>query len=226
MATFESLTLGGCAPTPAGLLPEGDRRPAPDLVRCDHVGGRAADPKARGWWENERFHLKTMLHRDALCRFFLEEYAPSPIIAPWNGGSGFYPKDNKDGFGPLASGIIAKRFIPVAKTIKVALHIIARQKLTQSPKENVKIEFVAALRAEIPMRRSLDRRGACTVQGQARLPATSGHWRKRRTTRFHEQFHAAARLEKETLGDLRCNIGQTIGRGAAASRECALRHAG
>ena len=150
MATFESLTLGGCAPTPLAsyLKAIGVLR----LISSDanHVGGRAADPKARGWWENERFHLKTMLHRDALCRFFLEEYAPSPIIAPWNGGSGFYPKDNKDGFGPLASGIIAKRFIPVAKTIKVALHIIARQKLTQSPKENVKIEFVAALRAEIP----------------------------------------------------------------------------
>ena len=150
MTTPESLTLGGCAPTPLAsyLKAIGVMR----LISSDanHVGGRAADPKARGWWENERFHLATTLHRDALCRFFLEEYAPSPIIAPWNGGSGFYPKDNKDGFGPLASGIIAKRFIPVAKTIKVALHIIARQKLTQSPKENVKIEFVAALRAEIP----------------------------------------------------------------------------
>ena len=150
MTTPESLTLGGCAPTPLAsyLKAIGVLR----LISSDanHVGGRAADPKARGWWENERFHLATTLHHDALCRFFLEEYAPSPIIAPWNGGSGFYPKDNKDGFGPLASGIIAKRFIPVAKTIKVALHIIARQKLTQSPKENVKIGFVAALRAEIP----------------------------------------------------------------------------
>ena len=101
MTTPESLTLGGCAPTPLAsyLKAIGVMR----LISSDanHVGGRATDPKARGWWENERFHLATTLNRDALCRFFLEEYAPSPIIAPWNGGSGFYPKDNKDGFGPL-----------------------------------------------------------------------------------------------------------------------------
>ena len=150
MATPEPLTLGGCAPTPLAsyLKAIGVLR----LISSDanHVNGRAADPKARGWWENERFHLKTVLHSDALCRFFLEEYAPSPIIAPWNGGSGFYPKDNKDGFGPLTSRIIAKRFITMAKTIEVASHVVARRELTQSPKGDDKIEFVAALRAEIP----------------------------------------------------------------------------
>ena len=150
MATPEPLTLGGCAPTPLAsyLKAIGILR----LISSDanHVSGRAADPKARGWWENERFHLKTALHRDALCRFFLEEYAPSPIIAPWNGGSGFYPKDNKDGFGPLTSRIIAKRFITMAKTIEIASHVVARRELTQSPKGDDKIEFVAALRAEIP----------------------------------------------------------------------------
>ena len=150
MTTPEPLTLGGCAPTPLAsyLKALGVLR----LISSDasHVSGRAADPKARGWWENERFHLKTRLDRDALCRFFLDEYAPSPIIAPWNGGSGFYPKDNKDGFGPLTSETTAKRFIPLAKAIKVASHVIARRELTQSPKESAKIEFVAALRAEVP----------------------------------------------------------------------------
>ena len=155
MTTPESWTLGGCAPTPLAsyLKAIGVLR----LISSDanRVGGRAADPKARGWWENERFHLKTLLHCDALCHFFLEEYAPSPIIAPWNGGSGFYPKDNKDGIGLLASETVAKRFTPMAKTIKVASRLVARQKLTQSPKVSVKMEFVAALRSEIP-REALD----------------------------------------------------------------------
>ena len=150
MKTLESLTLGGCAPTPLAsyLKAIGVLR----LISSDanHVGGQAADPKARGWWENERFRLKTALDRDALCRFFLEEYAPSPIVAPWNGASGFYPKDNKDGFGPLSSEIVAKRFIPMAKTIEVASHVVARRELTQSPKEKDKIEFVSTLRAELP----------------------------------------------------------------------------
>ena len=150
MTTIESLTLGGCAPTPLAsyLKAIGVLR----LISSDanHVSGYAADPKARGWWENERFHLKTVLDHDTLCRFFLEEYAPSPIIAPWNGGSGFYPKDNKDGFGPLTSEIIAKRFVPMAKTIGVASHVVARQELTKQPEDAAKIEFVAALRAEVP----------------------------------------------------------------------------
>ena len=150
MTTLESLTLGGCAPTPLAsyLKAIGVLR----LISSDanHVSGRAADPKARGWWGNERFHLKTVLDHDTLCRFFLEEYAPSPIIAPWNGGSGFYPDDNKDGFGPLASENIAKRFLPMAKTIGVASHVAARQELTKQPEGAAKIEFVAALRAEVP----------------------------------------------------------------------------
>ena len=150
MTTPESLTLGGCAPTPLAsyLKAIGVLR----LISTDanHVDGRAADPKARGWWRNERFHLKTVLSRDALFRFFLEEYAPSPIIAPWNGGSGFYPKDNKDGFGPLTAQNVAKRFAAMARTIKVASHVVATRELAQSPKGKEKAEFVAALRAEIP----------------------------------------------------------------------------
>ena len=202
MTMPEPLTLGGCAPTPLAsyLKALGVLR----LISSDanHVSGRAADPNARGWWENERFHVRTRLDRDALCRFFLYGYAPSPIIAPWNGGSGFYPKDNKDGFGPLTSENIAKRFIPLAKAIKVASHVIARRELTQSPKESVKFEFVAALRAEVPDEALDWIDAALALSGdRPRLPATSGHRRKRRTTRFHEQFHAAPRLEQEALGD-------------------------
>ena len=93
MATFESTTLDGCAPTPLAsyLKALGVLR----LISSDanHVDGRAADPKARGWWEGERFHIRTALDRAALCRFFLNDYAPSPIIAPWNGRAGFLEGD-------------------------------------------------------------------------------------------------------------------------------------
>lgn len=93
MAAFESITLEGCAPTPLAsyLKALGVLR----LLSSDanHVGGKAADPKVRGWWEGERFHIRTALDRDALCKFFLDEYAPSPIIAPWNGRAGFLEGD-------------------------------------------------------------------------------------------------------------------------------------
>ncbi len=150
MTTFESLTLGGCAPTPLAsyLKALGVLR----LLSSDanHVTGSAADPKARGWWENEHFHLTTTLPHEALQRFFLEDYAPSPIIAPWNGGSGFYPKDNKDGFEPLSSAAAARRFAPIAEAIEIASGVIARRNLTRQPDGDTKFELVASLRADLP----------------------------------------------------------------------------
>ncbi len=55
------------------------------------------DAEARGWWSPACFCLESRLDPEALVEFFLRRYAPTPILAPWNGGSGFYPKDRKVG---------------------------------------------------------------------------------------------------------------------------------
>ncbi len=87
--------LDGCTPTPlAGYLK------ALGVLRLiatpdNSVTGEAADPTARGFWKDEAFHLETRLDRESLLRFFLEDYAPSPIVAPWNAGSGFYFQERK-----------------------------------------------------------------------------------------------------------------------------------
>jgi len=152
MATIETMALDGCTPTPLAsyLKALGILR----LISSDanHVGGQAADPKARGWWEDERFHIRTTLDRAVLYRFFLDDYAPSPIIAPWNGGSGFYPNDNKDGFGPLAAESVAKRFRLFAEAVGIASHAVSRHALAEPPKNYAKIELVSTLRAEYPDR--------------------------------------------------------------------------
>ena len=93
MTTAERLTLNGCAPTPLASYLK-----ALGVLRllsspANHVDGKAADPQARGWWEHERFHLTTTLGPDGLLHYFLEAYAPSPIIAPWNGRAGFLEGD-------------------------------------------------------------------------------------------------------------------------------------
>ena len=148
--TGEPLALHGCAPTPLAsyLKALGVLR----LVSspANHVSGEAADPHARGWWENERFHLRTTLSRDALLHFFLHDYAPSPIIAPWNGGSGFYPKDNKDGFDPLAAQRVAERFEHISSAIQSAARMLDSRALTERPEGKAKVELVAALRAGLP----------------------------------------------------------------------------
>lgn len=79
--TCNNLELTGCTPEPlmAYLKALGVLR----LV------GEQKDSEARGWWKNDVFWLRTSLDRDALVKFFLEEYRPTPILSPWNGDGGF-----------------------------------------------------------------------------------------------------------------------------------------
>ena len=49
-----------------------------------------ADPDARLSWLGGVARLNSQFDRDGLPSFFLKQYRPTPITAPWNGGSGFY----------------------------------------------------------------------------------------------------------------------------------------
>ena len=146
----ERLTLDGCSPTPLASYLK-----ALGVLRllssaANNVSGEAADPGVRGWWEGERFHLRTVLGRDGVLGFFLHEYAPSPVIAPWNGGSGFYPKDNRDGFGPMSSDSVAERFQPFSLAIRVASDTLKGLDLHIRPQGDAKATLVAMLRARLP----------------------------------------------------------------------------
>ena len=62
------------------------------------------DPSVRGCWRNGSFVLaSSSMTEQLLLRFFLKEYAPTPLVSPWNGGSGFYPGDRKDGIDAIAN---------------------------------------------------------------------------------------------------------------------------
>ena len=96
MAEHETLVLDGCVPTPLASYLK-----ALGILRllsspANNASGDAADPHARSWWDNERFHLRTTLRRDDLIHFFLEDYAPTPIIAPWNGRAGFLEGEGQE----------------------------------------------------------------------------------------------------------------------------------
>lgn len=115
--------LTGCSPTPLAHYLKG--------LGILRLVAEQTDPKARGWWRNEAFHLATTLDEEALQRFFLEEYRPTPIIAPWNGGSGFYPKDNKTGIDAIAQSV-ADRFAPYREAIEWGRSVVGG--LEESPK--------------------------------------------------------------------------------------------
>jgi CRISPR-associated protein Csx17 len=93
------------------------------------------DPEARGYWRDEGFHLVTSLDRAALLDFLATRYAPTPLVAPWNGGSGFYPKDSQVGIGAIRAAS-ARRLVPYQQAIaQAALAVVGRE---VSPKEDEK----------------------------------------------------------------------------------------
>ncbi len=148
----ELLILRGCSPTPLSSYLK-----ALGVLRLlssgrNSVTHKPADPLVRGWWEGEQFYLRTSLERAEMIRFFLHDYAPSPVIAPWNGGSGFYPGDNKDGFQLLALDPeeIAERFRPFSKAIRSASEILRLLDLSVQPNGDSKEKLVALLRARLP----------------------------------------------------------------------------
>jgi CRISPR-associated protein Csx17 len=62
-----------------------------------------ADPSARGHWSTDGFVLTTVLSQQELLDFFLGSYTPTSIVSPWNGGSGFAPKDNTEALEVIAT---------------------------------------------------------------------------------------------------------------------------
>ncbi|MBX5437003.1 MAG: type I-U CRISPR-associated protein Csx17 [Alicyclobacillaceae bacterium] len=110
-----------------------------------------ADPDARGWWRNESFHLESRLDRDTLMRFFLYEYRPTPIIAPWNGGSGFYAH-RKTASATLDS--ILRSATPRLKlyrdVIRQTLDIVEMMGLSEQPTDEAKLTLLAECRNRLP----------------------------------------------------------------------------
>ena len=61
------------------------------------------DCKTRGRWQNDVFTMSSDLDKDGLVCFFLKEYSPTPIVAPWAGGCGFFAKDNHQAVDEIAT---------------------------------------------------------------------------------------------------------------------------
>ncbi|KXK01021.1 MAG: hypothetical protein UZ03_NOB001002373 [Nitrospira sp. OLB3] len=81
------LQLAGCRPEPLAHYLK-----ALGILR---LVSEQVDPEVRGWWADDVFWLRTKLSPEEVEQFLLEAYRPTPIIAPWNGGSGFYYQEEK-----------------------------------------------------------------------------------------------------------------------------------
>ncbi len=77
--------LHGCTPTPLAAYLK--------ALGIFRLVSNQADDQARGCWRDEHFVLFTRLDEEELERFFLESYAPTPFVSPWNKGGGFLTHD-------------------------------------------------------------------------------------------------------------------------------------
>ncbi len=84
--------LYGCTPTPLASYLKA--LAVLRLVAEAHSEG-GGDADATGFWRNDVFVLRTKLTKEELRAFFLDRYQPTPLLSPWNGGSGFYFQEGK-----------------------------------------------------------------------------------------------------------------------------------
>lgn len=140
MAMHE-VALRGCRPTPLAHYLK-----ALAILR---LVGDQVDSSCRGAWRHDDFVLWSTLDADALVRFLMEDYCPTPVIAPWNGGSGFHPKDNIKGIAAIESST-GPRFGAYRDAIASARATLAKQGLNNKPDKTEKAALLASLRGRLP----------------------------------------------------------------------------
>ena len=84
---MSTIRLTGCSPVPLAHYLK-----ALAILR---LISEQRDGTATGYWQGNTFVLDSVLDESALLHFFLHEYSPTPIVDPWNGGSGFYQQERK-----------------------------------------------------------------------------------------------------------------------------------
>lgn len=133
--------LTGCAPIPLAHYLK-----ALGILR---LVAEQADPNAQGWWSGDVFHLRTVLDEPALRQYFLEDYRPTPVVAPWNGGSGFFPKDNQAAISQLLASQ-CDRLAVYRQTIEASQKVLTSLGLKEKPDGDSKALVLVVCRSRLP----------------------------------------------------------------------------
>lgn len=138
---MKSLILSGCSPVPLAHYLK-----ALGILR---LVSEQKDASATGHWHRDQFVLTSSLDREALIRFFLEEYEPTSVMAPWNGGSGFHPKDNSKAMDSISQSK-APRLLKYAEAIAAAQSALRSMNLGEKPTPDQKTELLLVCRNLLP----------------------------------------------------------------------------
>jgi len=135
------LTLSGCAPVPLAHYLK-----ALGILR---LVAEQRDPDAAGCWEKDSFILHSSLDQQGLMDFLLNDYRPTPILAPWNGGSGFHPKDNSAAL-ELIEKSQTPRLGPYREAISAARAVLQAADLADKPDSSSKEALLQRCRNQLP----------------------------------------------------------------------------
>jgi len=110
---------------------------------------RQIDGSVRGRWSGAAFELRTGLSEDELREFLVTCFQPSPVLSPWNGGSGFYPHANTTAVNALSAIEQAdgERFAPYRSLIGETRNLLADLGVSEKPADADKEAMVRTLRA-------------------------------------------------------------------------------
>ena len=108
------------------------------------------DSSARAWWQNDSFILRSALERDGLVEFFVNEYRPMPIVSPWNGGSGFHPKDNSKAMEKIREQDSLRFRLWHEVMVKAEQVMFRSRELQGAEKKDPKRWILAQCRAQFP----------------------------------------------------------------------------
>ena len=141
MTQIHELELRGCSPDPLMSYLK--------ALGVFRLVSEQMDPDLRAWWQNETLYLHSELDRDALTDFFLNKYRPTPIVSPWNGGSGFYPKDNSKAMETILE-VESPRFQLWYEVISESKGVLSRSENQELKKADLKEWILSQCRARFP----------------------------------------------------------------------------
>ena len=184
-ARMTEIVLAGCAPIPLASYLK--------ALGVFRLVAEQKDKGAWGCWRDEAFVLGTTRTDEELVRFFLDEYCPSPIISPWNGGSGFYFQEGKSNEKDAATGKKIKTGVRDQPT--AATRILDSFAATKSNDRLTLYKGVISQTRDVLRELNLveapadDKKRALVMRLRARLPEENLTW-----------LDAAVALAGETLG--------------------------
>jgi CRISPR-associated protein Csx17 len=135
------IVLNGCTPEPLMSYLK-----ALGILR---LVAEQADSEVRGAWSSGVFVVSSKLDEDGLIQFFLEGYRPTPIAAPWAGGSGFFGQDNRKAVDAIATSG-STRLQGYRALIDHVRCILKEERQTAKPSNVMKERLLRYYRRDLP----------------------------------------------------------------------------